>query len=174
METTRVVGITLEMVLLIIQLMLHYALDHPLQGAKLGRGSFGVMVVPIFSRSSLVFVLSSGVHFVKIVECNFLHQRGIGKHIDSSPCTLQTCPLFLAWRHRFTLEQVSVNRLVDELYEGGYGFVEGRKPSDVVRLMGNNANSLMILLTIGVSYGQTACESHTDELLPGETNIEYS
>ena len=41
-------------------------------------------------------------------------------------------------------EQVSVNRLVDELYEGGYGFVEGRKPSDVVRLMGNNANSLSL------------------------------
>jgi hypothetical protein len=41
-------------------------------------------------------------------------------------------------------EQISVNMLVDELYEGGYGFAEGRKPSDVVRLMGNNSNSLSL------------------------------
>ena len=39
-------------------------------------------------------------------------------------------------------EQVVVDRLVDELHEGGYGFVEGRKPADVVRLMGENVNNL--------------------------------
>ena len=37
-----------------------------------------------------------------------------------------------------------VDRLVDEIHEGGYGFVEGRKPADVVRLMGENVNNLSL------------------------------
>ena len=41
-------------------------------------------------------------------------------------------------------EQITVNRLVESLYEGGYGFVEARKPPDVVRLMGNNVNNLSL------------------------------
>eukprot|EP00956_Cyclotella_meneghiniana_P007754 scaffold10339_cov41-Cyclotella_meneghiniana.AAC.10 len=41
-------------------------------------------------------------------------------------------------------EQVVVDRLVDEIHEGGYGFVEGRKPADVVRLMGENVNNLSL------------------------------
>jgi hypothetical protein len=36
-------------------------------------------------------------------------------------------------------ELVVIDRLVDEMHEGGFGWVEGRKPSDVVRLMGENS-----------------------------------
>ena len=41
-------------------------------------------------------------------------------------------------------KQTLVNRLVESLYEGGYGFVEARKPSDIVRLTGNNVNNLSL------------------------------
>ena len=41
-------------------------------------------------------------------------------------------------------EQTFVDRLVDSLIEGGYGFVEGKKPADIVRLMGNNINNLSL------------------------------
>ena len=41
-------------------------------------------------------------------------------------------------------EQVVVDRLVDEMHDGGYGFVEGRKPPDIVRLMGENVNNLSL------------------------------
>ena len=41
-------------------------------------------------------------------------------------------------------EQTFVNRLVDSLYEGVYGFVEGMKPADIVCLMGNNIHNLSL------------------------------
>jgi hypothetical protein len=41
-------------------------------------------------------------------------------------------------------EQTLVDKLVDSLIEGGYGFVEGKKPADIVRLMGNNVNNLSL------------------------------
>jgi hypothetical protein len=41
-------------------------------------------------------------------------------------------------------EQVVIDRLVEEMHTGGYGWVEGRKPSDVLRLMGENVNSLSL------------------------------
>jgi hypothetical protein len=42
------------------------------------------------------------------------------------------------------VEQVVIDRLIEEMHAGGYGWVEGRKPSDVLRLMGENVNSLSL------------------------------
>jgi hypothetical protein len=41
-------------------------------------------------------------------------------------------------------EQVVIDRLIEEMHAGGYGWVEGRKPSDVMRLIGENVNSLSL------------------------------
>ena len=41
-------------------------------------------------------------------------------------------------------EQLEVDRLASAVESGGSGFVEDRKPADVIRLMGNNVNSLCL------------------------------
>ena len=46
--------------------------------------------------------------------------------------------------HAIHHEQLEVDRLASVVEGGGVGFVEGRKPPDVVRIMGNNVNSLCL------------------------------
>eukprot|EP00956_Cyclotella_meneghiniana_P039722 scaffold177943_cov84-Cyclotella_meneghiniana.AAC.1 len=94
-------------------------------------------------------------------------------------------------------EQVVVDRLVEEMHDGGYGFVEGRKPSDIIRLMGENVNNLslydetrawkipkikeinkryqtdgLLLQECGTDFHQTSAEQALDVLL-GDSDCRF-
>jgi hypothetical protein len=74
-------------------------------------------------------------------------------------------------------EQTFVDRLVDSLYEGGYGFVEGKKPADIVRLMGNNINNLSLYDESRSWKVDTICEINsrfqTDGMLLQECSTDF-
>jgi hypothetical protein len=58
---------------------------------------------------------------------------------------------------RLSEEQLAVNDLLESLRHGGAGYVEDKKPPDIVRLLGENVNSLCL-------YDESPRESKTSRL----------